>query len=235
MAESSRSSSVVPVASVGAAGDTLQYSRKRERTRAGLIAAATRVLADDGVDGATIGKIAAAAGVVPGTIYHNFGSRDALIEETLDGLAYEIVDGVSQARAAGDDPAARVALAAAGLVERAVNDRLFASAFGRLARRLPELRGQLRQRLTDIVAEGVESGRFQVPSPNLGVVADALLGVAVSAALNAAEGEIGREYRTVVAHLCLTMLGVGQADAEHVAKEACAVIDSFQAEQAAES
>jgi AcrR family transcriptional regulator len=201
------------------------YTRKRQRTRANLIAAATKVLARHGVDGATIGDIAAEAGVVPGTIYHHFGNRDALIAESLSGLASVMDDGVAQARAAVDDPATRLALAAAGLLERALADRLFASAFGRLARRVPALRDRLRGDIAEVIADGVESGRFRLPTANVALVADALLGVATAAAVNAAAGEASRDDRPAVAHLVLVMLGLDAVEAERVATEACAIID----------
>ena len=215
-----RSASSPEIATVNA------YSGKRERTRLRLIAAATQVLAREGVSGATVGKIAAEAGVVPGTVYHNFGSRDALVDETLASLAFTVDDGVAQARAGGADPAIRMALAAAGLVQRALDDRLFANAFGRLARRVPQLQQMLRNNIIDLISDGIDSGRFAVPTANLRIVADALLGVAVSAASNAAAGELSREDRSAVAQLSLAMLGLGAADAQRAADEACAIIDA---------
>ena len=60
-------------------------------TRAALVDAALTTFARDGVDGATLAGIAAAAGVTRGAVYHHFADKDALLSavfsETWDVVA----------------------------------------------------------------------------------------------------------------------------------------------------
>jgi AcrR family transcriptional regulator len=53
-------------------------------TRAALVDAALFAFARDGVDGATLTGIAAAANVTRGAVYHHFADKDALLEAVLD-------------------------------------------------------------------------------------------------------------------------------------------------------
>lgn len=53
-------------------------SPKAERTRADLLAAARRVFAEKGYEGASVGDVAAAAGYTKGAVYANFGSKEEL-------------------------------------------------------------------------------------------------------------------------------------------------------------
>ena len=63
-------------------------SPKAERTRADLLAAARRVFAEKGYEGASVGDVAAAAGYTKGAVYANFGSKEELFLE----LARQLTD-----------------------------------------------------------------------------------------------------------------------------------------------
>jgi TetR/AcrR family transcriptional regulator, transcriptional repressor of aconitase len=56
-------------------------SPKAERTRADLLAAARRVFAEKGYEGASVGDVASAAGYTKGAVYANFGSKEELFLE----------------------------------------------------------------------------------------------------------------------------------------------------------
>ena len=208
-----------------------QYTGKRRRTRRRLLAATTAVVADHGLDGATIGAIANEAGVVPGTIYHHFGGRDALIATVMDDLVDAVGEGLHQVRQADDDPAVRIALAGIGLFDRAVVDQDFARAFGRLLGSASQLRVAARRQVADVIAEGMATGRFRIPSGTEALVADALLAIAAAAALGVADGTLGFGARQSVAEVMLATTGVEHPEAEQAAKEACAMIDAVSAGQ----
>lgn len=212
--------------SLESGNETSQYAGKRRRTRRRLLAAATAVVADSGLEGATIGAIATEAGVVPGTIYHHFGGRDALIADVVDEMVEAVGDGMRQARQADDDPAIRIALAGVGLFDRAMADRDFARAFARLLDPASGLRRLVHDQVADVVAVGVDSQRFTIPAGVDGLAVDALLAVASAAALRVAGGELNVEARQSVAELMLAVVGVERVEAEHAAKEACAMIDA---------
>jgi AcrR family transcriptional regulator len=66
-----------------------QQSRSRESLHR-LLMAATEVLQDKGLEGATIPRIAARAGLSPGAVYRRFPDKDALLRKvvlaTLEGV-----------------------------------------------------------------------------------------------------------------------------------------------------
>src|SRR5437899_2360739 len=62
-----------------------QQARSRESLRK-LLKAAAAVLAHHGVDGATIPRIAAHAGLTPGAVYRRFKDKDALFESVILGI-----------------------------------------------------------------------------------------------------------------------------------------------------
>ncbi len=70
---------------------TSKWDERQEATRARVLCAAQELLASDGLDGLSIRKLAATAGVAVGTIYNQFGDRSgvlsAMVSEGLDTLA----------------------------------------------------------------------------------------------------------------------------------------------------
>jgi AcrR family transcriptional regulator len=66
--------------------DDSRRSPKAERTRADLLAAAGRVFAEKGYEGASVGDVAAAAGYTKGAVYANFGSKEELFLELAKEL-----------------------------------------------------------------------------------------------------------------------------------------------------
>ena len=63
-----------------------------EQRRAQLVDAAVRVLARDGVVGATTKRIAQEAGVPVGTVHYCFGDKDELFAAVLDRLTDDLLD-----------------------------------------------------------------------------------------------------------------------------------------------
>ncbi len=59
-------------------------AERREGTRAGLLEAAERLIAERGFAAASLGEIAEAAGVSKGAVYHHFASKDELLLALLD-------------------------------------------------------------------------------------------------------------------------------------------------------
>ena len=57
-----------------------------EERRAQIIEAVLKVVAEHGVPGATVARIAAAADVSEGTLYVYFGSRDEILMAALDSI-----------------------------------------------------------------------------------------------------------------------------------------------------
>jgi AcrR family transcriptional regulator len=65
------------------------HQERSRQTLARLLKAAAEVLNKEGLEGATIPRIAARAGVTPGTIYRRFPDKDALLREVCLRLLEE--------------------------------------------------------------------------------------------------------------------------------------------------
>jgi TetR/AcrR family transcriptional regulator, cholesterol catabolism regulator len=74
---------------------------KADRTRARLIAVATRLYQEHGSDHVTVRRIAAAAKIEAGSIYYHFSSRDeimrAVLEAGVGGARNEVMQAIAEA------------------------------------------------------------------------------------------------------------------------------------------
>lgn len=133
---------------------TRTQAQRRAATRAELLAAAERVIAEHGYDAGSLAAIAEAAGVSKGALYHHFQSKDELLLALLDDrFAYRIqVNADVRDHPEGDVPAR--------LVEQIPFDRnwnlLFLEFVLRSARD-PAFRREFRKRLDSLREVGAES------------------------------------------------------------------------------
>lgn len=64
--------------------DVERIDPRQQRTRQAVLAAARTVLRRDGVQGATMEAVAAESGVARSTLYRNWDSREALLDDAID-------------------------------------------------------------------------------------------------------------------------------------------------------
>lgn len=102
--------------------------RRRSQTRERLIDAAREVLADEGIQGASVELICERAGFTRGAFYSNFGSKDDLVFAVFEREKTELL--VNLRRAVGDeddartdDPSALVARVVESFLELQATDR----------------------------------------------------------------------------------------------------------------
>ncbi|KUL41426.1 TetR/AcrR family transcriptional regulator [Actinoplanes awajinensis] len=76
--------------------------------RAHLIRLAADLFAEKGFRATTVREIADAAGILSGSLYHHFDSKESIGDEILRGFLDDVLDGYRQAVADVDDP--RVAI-----------------------------------------------------------------------------------------------------------------------------
>src|SRR5436853_1223951 len=157
-----------------------RFERRRERTRQELLAAATRVLAEKGLDRTKVTRIAAAADVGVGTFYLHFPDKetlfDAVVEETVGRLKATVDAAREKARGPlGKIQAANRAFFRFARENREVFKIVFghAAAFNDLIRRAQAL---FIADLEKTVREGITSGAFAPLPPAL--VAQAVGGMA---------------------------------------------------------
>ncbi|TDE47942.1 TetR/AcrR family transcriptional regulator [Nonomuraea mesophila] len=80
------------------------------RTRAAILAKATEVLYERGLDGVGVAELCARVGVSKETLYRHFGTKDGLVEAMLRARSERVAGWLADAAAtAGDDPADQLA------------------------------------------------------------------------------------------------------------------------------
>jgi len=130
-------------------------NRRRQKTRRQLLDAAGAVIAERGIDNATVGEIAERADVAFGSFYNHFASK----EEIVEVLLAEIVDRHAEASVAIDAVLVastdRLARGVMALVHQALTDPLW----GLLLVRLGTGRLELAAPLLGLVDRDVRAGQ----------------------------------------------------------------------------
>jgi AcrR family transcriptional regulator len=161
-------------------GDAVRRRLPAITRRALIIDAARRVIAEQGLSGATVREIAAAAGVRPGTITHHFASIEELLTEVLhlesDRFGQELAAAVSARSGA---MAGLRAIGDVMLADRPeVRDhwRIWLDLWARASHDAPlagwqaeRYRGS-RRLVRDLIAEGVEQGELRGVDPDAAAV-----------------------------------------------------------------
>jgi AcrR family transcriptional regulator len=155
-----------------------QITRRRPRqarsraTVQRIVDAGARVLEQDGYHGASTNRIAAAAGVSPGSLYQYFTDKDEIVAEIIERLIEDFAERVAPALRDAisiDDPATRVRT-----VLGAVLDALESQAIllGALVDRVPaadqaEALRPVRARITDFIHHTLATQREQLRHDDL--------------------------------------------------------------------
>lgn len=152
-----------------------------EQTRARIVAAAMRCVAEVGYSRTTIRQIARAAEITSGSLYHHFPNKSELLEATVREVDEIALPRLRSAADRPDDVVDRLESVLDEL-DRLMRDYPDLAAFDRAmrAQRAPHPRGipstglkALRAIIIDIVADAVSSGALP-PSTDPAAVVDAL-------------------------------------------------------------
>ncbi|NGN66640.1 TetR/AcrR family transcriptional regulator [Streptomyces sp. A7024] len=138
-----------------------------------LLAAATRLFAEQGFDRTSVQEIVEAAGVTKGALYHYFGSKDDLLHEIYARLLrvqQEHLDAFAESSAPVEE---RLREAAADVVVTSIENTDDATIFFRSMHMLaPEKQKQVRadrrryhERFRALIEEGQASGVFSAATP----------------------------------------------------------------------
>ena len=151
--------------------------RESERTRRGILAAARKVFARQGVTRTTLQEIAAAAGVTRGAIYWHFTDKNELFFAMREQVAVPMIDQIDLAllRADRPDPVAGVERFLHGILEALESDASVRQTFqimgfkceyvGELERELALQRlrcSELISKLTQAYGRAQRAGRLRV-------------------------------------------------------------------------
>jgi|SRR5712692_8173877 len=157
-----------------------RFARRRERTRTELLAAATRVLAEKGLDQTKVSDIAAAADVGVGNFYLHFADKEALFDAVVDDTVRRLKATVDDARARAREPRAKIVATNRAFFRFAHDNReVFKIVFGHAAAYNDLIRRAQSLFIADIekeVRHGIAAGAFAQLPPAL--VAQAVVGMA---------------------------------------------------------
>jgi AcrR family transcriptional regulator len=214
----------------GPLGRQGRQGRRRARTRARLLAAASSLFARQGVDNTRINQITEEADVGFGSFYNHFVSKDAILQAVLEDTIAARGEAIAAATAELEDPAQVIAAAhryfmslnrshpdwAWLLVRLHASHQVASSALGPFA--LRDLR------------RGIRAGRLDVPDEKVALSAT---GGALLADMRAVlDGTAPRDADVYHAELVLRMLGLPAAEAAEVARRPLPKLPAARAKKA---
>jgi AcrR family transcriptional regulator len=190
--------------------------KKRERTREQLLAAAMQVLAEKG-EALTVSDVVTRAEVSNGTFYNYFSDRDELIDALAEHSLIRLA-ARSAVETVEHDPARRFAIATGRVLRRAEQDPDWGRAVLRLADHRRSLDHAVGRYLEEDLAEGFAQQRFAL-APDA-ITRDLLVGLIIMTIRRIVRGEAPEDHVVRVLVRALTILGLADADATALAREA---------------
>lgn len=192
-----------------------RVARRRRRNRAALIAAGRAVMAEKGIDAATMLEIAERADVGAGTVYTFFASKDELAIAVLENLMHDLALRIEKVTNTFDDPAQVYAFGLRTVIEEATRDRRWQQLLNRvevISDAMVRMMGPFAIR---DIENATRAGRFHSEDPalTLRLAAHAIMGFALAVARG--EEPASNAEEAVVNLLCMT--GISREDALELA------------------
>ena len=179
---------------------------KRGRTRKEILSAAYSLVGRKGGHLTCIEEICAATRISRGTFYNYFSS----INELFDALAYEISHDINMRIRAllllMPPGAFRVSAGSRFYLHQVRIDQAWGRAMINLTGTGPQFGFASFQHVTQVIAEGVELGEFQIPNVEVGC--DLLMGTVLSAMMSMVRAPFPDDYPEMIARQILIGLGV---------------------------
>jgi AcrR family transcriptional regulator len=185
------------------------------RTRARLIDAAHRLIAEKAIEATPIAEITEAADVAVGSFYNHFESKEALVQAVVADTMEKHGADVDRATVAMDDPAEVLAASVRLTVRKVGNDPIWGWFVVRTTSLIPGLREGLGRRLARDLRRGFRAGRFAAYEEKTMVAAigGAVVGVMQSMLL----GDVPVDADLHLAKEVLCMLGLRPEEATEIA------------------
>lgn len=188
---------------------------KRARTRAKLMDAAVNVIAQKGVQAASINEITVHAEVANGTFYNHFADKNELVSAMAFRIAGDIAKQIDLAMKDITDAAQRVSFGTRQFVELATAYPNWGWALVQSIDHLPNLRESVVYHIRQDISLGVASGRFNVAVNEFLIdVVISMIGGTIRAKLL---GHAGENAASTVAEYQLRVLGVDHKTAAQTA------------------
>jgi AcrR family transcriptional regulator len=185
------------------------------RTRARLIDAAHRLIAQKAIEATPISEITEAADVAIGSFYNHFESKEALVEAVVTDTMESHGADVDQATAGMEDPAEVLAASVRLTVRKVDSDPIWGWFVVRTNSMIPGLRESLGRRLGRDLRQGFRAGRFAAYEEKtmMAAIGGAVVGVMQSRLL----GDVPADADLHLAKEVLCMLGLRPEEATEIA------------------
>lgn len=191
-------------------------SRRKQRNRERLVAAAEAVLSRKGVDATTIAEITEEADLGFGTFYNHFESKEAIVDEVLSTGLEALGAALDKMTEGMDDPAEVLSVAIRHVL--AITERN--PVFGWFVLRTPDasarLTQHLRQRAERDIRRGLEKGRFRIEDPDALTVA--MNGIILEGTRVKLAGTQTADLDSQLTAYCLRLFGLDESEAAAVAR-----------------
>jgi AcrR family transcriptional regulator len=213
-------------------------ARRKRETRARLLEAALKLMAEKGMEGVAINEITEAADVGFGSFYNHFESKEAIYATLVDSVFEEFADTLDRLASGLSDPAEVISVSVRHTLMRARREPVWGQFLVREGFSARVFSRGLGQRLLRDIQRGIAANRFVVADPFIGFLSvGGTVLAAVSAELNfiapgaPAAGRLkelgfsGEHFAERTAATLLQTLGLKRAEAEKVAKRPLPVVE----------
>ena len=189
---------------------------KRERTRAQLIDAATKVFAARGFEAASIQEIAAVAGVANGTFYNYFPTKERVLEAAAVHYGVSYCERIDASCRDVADGAERMAIGGRRYMLLALEQPDMARFMLSVAVSSPVWDERIRPYVLADLLLGIKQKRFRVASKDAAM--DLITGTNFAAIRSLLCGSAGRSHISATAASILRGLGMAPDEADAVAR-----------------
>jgi AcrR family transcriptional regulator len=187
---------------------------KRARTKAQLTIAAKALFSKRPWESVTIDEVVNEAGVAKGTFYGHFNDLDELASAVADELIRSFDELIQPQRLSLTDPLVRIAFGCDAFIEKALEDRSWASLTARMARSHSAVGQVARSRLS----EDLQKALRQSPQAGLSLelALEAALGIMIQVIAAIGDGRLEENDRPEAIRCILAAIGVGRRDATSI-------------------
>ncbi|MFQ5699133.1 MAG: TetR/AcrR family transcriptional regulator [Myxococcota bacterium] len=190
--------------------------RRRRRTRARLIAAARRIIAErGGLDAVPISEITAEADVATGSFYNHFESKEQLLEAVITATLERHGQILDEITAGAEDVAEACAIGIRLTLRMVGHDPIWGAFVVHTGLYIAQLRSSLLHRLAGDLYRGFDCGRFASSDrrTSLALVGGAVLGAMIAAR----RSDVPDDADSLAAQQLLELLGVPRHEAAEIA------------------
>lgn len=188
-----------------------RVARRQRKNREALVKAASQVMAEKGIDAATMLEIAELADVGAGTIYNYFKSKDELAIAVLEEMMHNLALRIETLTATVNDPAEVYAFGIRTVLDTATTDLNWRQMLYRSEVIADALFRRMGPFAIRDLRRAIDAGRFSVPDPELvwHLTAHAIVGVSLAITTDRMSPDIKDEV--VIRLLCMTGIGIDTA------------------------